>query len=321
MTATISPRRLTPTPSARGAGRRSALSPQPASSDCRRRALGGYTDSAGRAREIVARPGAAGSVLVVDRDATTRADGRLVAHLGAEEPAENADLVSDLYLSAGADRSCRPLNAVDLTAVPYADDEQADTPERRVPVGKIDSPDPGLIDYRQGWLYHVEPVRTCMSIPEIRWQQSPAEGQECPARVLSLRAVIASLESYEPALRITRMVLARHEDDPDVSVSKLRAETQRVCASRIVLNRGLREAVLDITKAEDLSMSEIAIRCGRVKRDTRGNVSGETSWLSRRLGLAPEGGKRHPTPWIHSDVLALIARRGLAISPREVELG
>jgi hypothetical protein len=68
-------------------------------------------------------------------------------------------------------------------------------------------------------------------------------------------------------------------------------------------------------------MSAIALRCGRVKRDRRGNVSGETSWLTRRIGLAPEGGSSNPTPWVHSDVLALIARRGLGIEPREVELG
>jgi len=67
-------------------------------------------------------------------------------------------------------------------------------------------------------------------------------------------------------------------------------------------------------------MSEIAIRCGRVKRDRQGNESGETSWLARRLGLLPEGGQRIPTPWVHSDVLGLIARRGLGLSPREVEL-
>ncbi len=67
-------------------------------------------------------------------------------------------------------------------------------------------------------------------------------------------------------------------------------------------------------------MSEIAIRCGRVKRDSRGNESGETSWLARRLGLLPEGGHSTPTPWIHSDVLGLIARQGLGVSPREVEL-
>ena len=56
-----------------------------------------------------------------------------------------------------------------------------------------------------------------------------------------------------------------------------------------------------------------------MKRDACGNESGETSWLARRLGLLPEGGKERPTPWIHSDVLALIARRGLGLSPREVE--
>jgi hypothetical protein len=67
-------------------------------------------------------------------------------------------------------------------------------------------------------------------------------------------------------------------------------------------------------------MSEIAVRCGRVKRDGKGNVSGETSWLARRIGLLPEGGQSRPTPWIHSDVLALIARDGLGASPREVEL-
>jgi hypothetical protein len=93
-----------------------------------------------------------------------------------------------------------------------------------------------------------------------------------------------------------------------------------VQASPIVLNRALREAVLRAVETERLSMSEIAIRCGRVKRDRRGNEAGETSWLARRVGLLPEGGASAPTPWIHTDVLALIARRGLAISPREIEL-
>ena len=86
-----------------------------------------------------------------------------------------------------------------------------------------------------------------------------------------------------------------------------------------MLNRRLREVVLATIGRNELSMSEIAIRCGRVKRDSRGNESGETSWLGRRLGLLPEGGQRTPTPWIHSDVLGLIARSGLGLSPREVE--
>jgi len=71
---------------------------------------------------------------------------------------------------------------------------------------------------------------------------------------------------------------------------------------------------------DGVSLSAIAMRCGRVKRDPRGNLSGETSWLGRRLGLLPEAGEASPTPWVHSDVLALIARRGLGVSPREVEL-
>jgi hypothetical protein len=60
--------------------------------------------------------------------------------------------------------------------------------------------------------------------------------------------------------------------------------------------------------------------CGRVKRDRRGNGSGETSWLARRVGLvASEPGGR-PNPWVHSDTLALIAREGLGLAPRDVEL-
>ncbi len=88
-----------------------------------------------------------------------------------------------------------------------------------------------------------------------------------------------------------------------------------------MLNRGLRCAALTVAATQELSMSEIAMRCGKVRCDARGKPSGETSWLARRLGIAPESGKGTPTPWIHTDVLALIARRGLKISPREVELG
>ena len=90
--------------------------------------------------------------------------------------------------------------------------------------------------------------------------------------------------------------------------------------SPIILNRRLREAVIAASERDGLSMSEIATRCGRIKYDRAGNASGETSWLARRLGILPEGGQQAPTPWIHSDVLALIARRGLGVSPREVEL-
>jgi hypothetical protein len=139
--------------------------------------------------------------------------------------------------------------------------------------------------------------------------------------VVSLREAIGALESYEPLCQLTQAALARFERDPAASCTVLRAELLRVLDSSIVLNRALREAVLAKVSHREASMSEIAIRCGRFKRDARGNTTGETSWLARRVGLLPEGGHAQPTRWVHSDVLALIARQGLGIAPREVELG
>lgn len=61
------------------------------------------------------------------------------------------------------------------------------------------------------------------------------------------------------------------------------------------------------------------MRCGRTKCNGDGSVSGEASWLSRRIGVLAEGGRDESTPWVHSDVLALIAREGLDPCPVEVE--
>ena len=121
--------------------------------------------------------------------------------------------------------------------------------------------------------------------------------------------MIGEVESYEPFCAMTRMALGRHAEDRSVSCITLRAELERVAGSSIVLNRGLREAVVSAVRDRCSSMSEIAMRCGRIKRDSRGNESGETSWLARRVGLLAEGGQSVPTPWVHSDVLGLIARR------------
>jgi hypothetical protein len=157
-----------------------------------------------------------------------------------------------------------------------------------------------------------------MSIPELRWRRCSLP--TTPSCSVSVRDVVAAIERYEPVRMLSQAAVALHGDDPAVSVTVLRAELERVLESPIVLNRGLREEVLATIEREELSMSQIATRCGRVKRGSRGNESGETSWLARRLGILPEGGHDAPTPWIHSDVLALISRRGLGISPREVEL-
>src|SRR3954449_8470585 len=85
-----------------------ADAPTPALRRPARRPLGAYVDADGRRREIVARPGAYGSVLVIDEDAATLGDRRLVAHLPCDEPAPNALVVCELYLADPAARHARP---------------------------------------------------------------------------------------------------------------------------------------------------------------------------------------------------------------------
>jgi hypothetical protein len=287
-----------------------ALARRPSPLDHRR--LGRYSDELGRHREVIAQPALAGSVLVVDRLLSSRRDGRLVAHLGADEPAENAALMCELYLQQiglGGCR-CRRLTPEDCLTEPFAADREMQAPE--TPCGTpCDS---------AGRRYRLEPLHTGMSVPELRWRQYPCEAN-LASRPVSVREVISCMEAYEPVRAMTVGVLEECRGRTDVSSTVLRAEMQRVNSSPIVLNRGLRMVALATIEREGLSLSEIAIRCGRVKRDCKGNESGETSWLARRLGILPEGGRSAPTPWIHSNVLALIARDGLGVSPREVELG
>ena len=321
------------------------------------RVLGRYTDPGGRPREVLALPAHAGSVLVIDRDAHTLGDRRLVAHLGADEPSRNAALICRHYLHDRDGRWCRAVAPEDLRAPgpgsslssePASVWHEPDTglcsdpiPDRcsdRTPARRSDrtpdrcsdrTPDsvsdraqaPAELMDRNGCALVLGTITSRLSIPELRWLRLAPAKESGEPRPVSLREVVACLESYEPVRSHTVGALTRHREDPAVSVAVLRAELQRLDASRIVLNRGLRRAVLSAVQTQGLSMSEIAFRCGRVKHDSRGNASGETSWLARRVGISPEGGEREPTPWIHSEVLALIARAGLGISPREVELG
>jgi len=276
--------------------------------------LGRYIAAKARLRQVVALPGAKGSVLVVDCDATTLGDCRLVAHLAADEPPENAAIVCNHYLRDVTGQWCRRVTPDDLQSVPFAEAQGQNLAAEATPGVTA------LTD-RRGYKYRLELCPADMSIPELRWHRcSPAADGE-PPEPISVRDAIASLESYEPVRTLTQRVLAVHRDDPALSTAMLRSEHARMETSQIVLNRGLRRAVLATAAAQDLSMSEIAARCGKVKQDSKGKRSGETSWLARRLGLAPESGKNTPTPWIHTDVLALIARCGLGVSPREVELG
>jgi hypothetical protein len=275
--------------------------------------LGGYSDRHGHAREVIAQAGAAGSTLVIDRDSASHGDARLVAHLGADEPSGNAALICDSYLRDAADGAnrCRRLTAADARVVPFPDQTEAGlaAPAASAELQPVD---------RRGRSYALEPVHSGMSIPELRWCRVQAD-RAVEHEPVSLREAIAALERYEPLLALTMRALALHRHDGNLSTTLLRAELSRVQLSPIVLNRRLREVVLAAVARQELSMSEIALRCGRVKRDRNGNESGETSWLARRVGLLPEGGRSTPTPWIHSDVLGLIARDGLGITPREVE--
>jgi hypothetical protein len=172
----------------------------------------------------------------------------------------------------------------------------------------------------RGNRYLLATVCARRSMPELRWCICSSDVAEGSRRPVSVRDVVGALESYEPVRASTAAAIHRHRDDRTVSVCTLSTELERLNCSRIVLNRGLREAVVAAVSASELSMSEIALRCGRLKRDRRGTLSGETTWLARRLGLVCQGGAATPSPWVHSDVLALIARRGLGVAPREVEI-
>jgi hypothetical protein len=280
--------------------------------------LGAYTTPSGERREVVCVTGTAETRLLIDRIRGSARDARLVAHLAADEPAENAQRICDLYVADTDARACRSLTGEDFER---ASGEGASSPGARVPhslhVDNGVSHVGPLVD-RRGRPYRLQPCDGCGSIEQLRWCRVAPEQPERPEPV-SLRHVIGAVESYEPARTLTLMALERYAHDERVSTALLRGELERVSLSPIVLNRGLREAVQRRLASGELTMSEIAIRCGRLRRGERGAVSGETSWLARRIGQVPEAGHAEPTAWIHSDVLALIAR-GLCVSPNEVEL-
>ena len=256
-------------------------------------------------RELVLLDGAAGSRLLVDRREVDGGDARLLAHLAADEPDANARLVCREFL-ADPSRGGRPLRHSDFAAAPEG---------WRDPVSGSRFEPAVLID-ADGRRYS---LRLHGSPAELRWHRE-LPGRSRDARCLSAREVIGALQAYEPVCSLTRAAVARFRAERDVSVAALAVELRRIEASPIVLNRRLREAVLDAVREDGVSLSAIAMACGRIKHDRRGNGSGETSWLARRVGLlAPSPGAR-PNPWVHSDTLALIARDGLGIAPREVEL-
>ena len=272
--------------------------------------LGRYrAHDAGQERELLRVQRPDGSALVVDYEHGTLSDGRLIAHLSPDEPAENAQIVSELYLADDERRGrCRAVAPEDFQTTRHA------TPSPSRGHG------PRLVSRLQdaaGHVYRISEDQAPGYAPELRWTRS-LSGREDSSDAVTLRDVVGSLEAYEPARTLTREALARAGEC--VSTRRLREEAQRLAESAIVLNRGLREAVQRELRLGVVTMSDIAARCGRVRRDPPRGRAGEASWVARRIGVMPESGEEKPCPWVHIDVLALIARDGLGICPREVEL-
>ncbi|HEV2980807.1 MAG TPA: hypothetical protein VGX51_05205 [Solirubrobacteraceae bacterium] len=244
---------------------------------------------------------------MIDSRADTLGDARLLAHLSADEPPKNAHVVCALYLADQRRLRCRALTRGDLHGPPEG---QPSAPTNLEHTAKQFADDNGVSYVLAATANGQQPV-------QLRWHRCVPHYS---AKPLTLRQVIGALQSYEPARSLSEGAIRARSDRSEVSLAQLRAELDRLQGSHIVLNRGLREAVLDAVKHNDVTLSEIAIRCGRIKREEHGKESGETSWLARRIGLLSEGGHEAPTPWVSSDVLALIARQGLGVAPREVEL-
>lgn len=276
--------------------------------------LGRYVEHETRdVRELVGLARPDGSTFVVDRLARNAGDGRVVARIAVSEPPENPAIIAEMYLADESRRGrCRLLSAEDLAGT-----RPASPPASTASTVLEHAP---LLD-GEDYCFRIRELTTGHSVPELRWARSRLhdDEQEQPEPV-TLRDVVARLEDYEPARALTIETLAAYREDSSCTTCTLDGELQRLQESTLVLNRGLREAVIAAVKYGSMSMSEIALRCGRTKRDRTGRVSGETSWLARRIGQACESGEEYPSPWVQSDVLARIARDGLGVCPREVEL-
>lgn len=295
-------RSRTPREPSRASQEKAAVRPR------RRRAPGSrlavYRDAAsGRERELISVK-LDHAVLVIDRRTGGTPDTRLVGRIAPDEPAGNEQLLARVYLADPRRALPRRVTREDLQ-----------DPSNSGPSGHGEDWATPLIA-GIGVTLRIQPTSTPPENAALRWTR--AHGNSGPETV-SLREVIGHLQDYEPAVSLTRAAIRSHQDPRECSTAVLRAELERVSHSPIVLNRRLREHV-QAAAAEGTTMSEIALRCGRRKRDGRGRESGETSWLARRVGLLPEASATKPTPWIHTEVLALIAREGLGLCPREVEV-
>ncbi|MHB1571713.1 MAG: hypothetical protein ACYC0H_21270, partial [Solirubrobacteraceae bacterium] len=234
-----------------------------------------------------------------------------VGRLESDEPTENAQLLARLYTQAGSPR-CRPLRRSDVHP------SGALSPPSEAPGWREHQP----LTAADGSAFRLREIAPVIAgrAHELAWTRTRPGAPRDSCEIVSLREVVGSLEAYEPARSLTHAALAACAAERCYKASRIALEVRRLRESPTVLNRALRDAVQARITAGEASLSSIAVACGRVKRDSHGKPSGETSWLARRIGTAPAAPGCPPSPWVHIDVLALIARDGLGLAPREVEV-
>ncbi len=188
------------------------------------RPLVGYLDAGGRTRELLALPGHAGSVLVLDRDAATLCDRRLVAHLSADEPCENTEIVCRHYLEDVDGRWCRRVRREDLEIAPIAERES------QVRATGPRASEECVVD-RDGNVYRLGASAGEKSAAQLRWHRGSAGAKNDEWEQVALRDVVAALESYEPMRTLTECALAHKHDYPGVlfnaSLYRARATTYK----------------------------------------------------------------------------------------------
>ena len=182
-------------------------SPQADASTRRTQNLGRYrVRDTGQEREVlrVQRPN--GSALVVDYEFGTLCDGRLIAHLSPDEPAENARIVSDLYLADDERRGrCRTVTPEDFQVTRHVKPSPS---SGHAPL------DVSRLQDAAGRVYRIREVPLA-GAPladrrrELRWTRSRLPGREDSFDAVTLRDVVGSLEVYEPARSLTRDALSR----------------------------------------------------------------------------------------------------------------
>ncbi len=276
-----------------------------------RATLGSYrTDDPPRERRIGAVAIPDGSVLVLDYEMPSCADPRVLARIAPEEPPGNAQLVADLYLADTRRGRSRPLTLADLEgSAPASRPSQRDA--------HVELPTPRS---RQIWVVSSIRANTdAGEFPQLRWMELAETPGESFGPV-TLREVIGALERYEPAIAMTRSAIDAQPPGGAVSTATLRAELHRMQAQRDRAEPWTARSGRPRAGLRDVAQRDRACAAG-----ARNATAAETS-AARRAGspgasaVCPESGKPTPTPWVHTSTLALIAREGLRVSPREVEL-